>query len=202
MLIKKIYIFVLIFYLFLSGQKDIFANNKIKLIDGLSNSQISQYKFENEALYSINLEKKDDELFPKIDFYNNQDLKINISDFRGKIVILHFWASWCGNCINEMIDLNEFQKTLENEEISNHIKIIPLSIDDNIELARKFYNDYNINNIELFHDQSSYFFSSLGLSVVPVTFFIDKDGKFLGNIIGAYKWNENKIMINKLKKLF
>lgn len=171
---------------------------EIQIIDGLSLNQLDFY--EKEA-NNINISfDKSGELFPKINFKNSNGSFANLRDFRGSVVILHFWASWCTPCAQEMVDLNKFEAFLNESEIYG-IKIIPISVDDNFSLAKKFYKNYKINNLDLFYDENSLNFNSLKLTSLPHTFIIDKNGRLNSRIDGTLQWTKNSKILNQLKSL-
>jgi thiol-disulfide isomerase/thioredoxin len=173
--------------------------NFVEIIDGLTNSQISQY-LEEQNRVDINFFESS-ELFKKIDFYDIENNLINLRDFRGYVIILHFWASWCGPCVYEMLELNKFSKILKEKELEKKILIIPISIDDNIGFAKKFYSDYKINDLWFYFDKQRESFESLGLSSVPQTFIINKDGKSVFELNGVIQWTKSEKILEALKNI-
>lgn len=170
----------------------------LKIIDGLTQQEANKYEQRNKNNL-INFTTQHN-LFPKISFLDSKNQLINIKDMRGKILIIHFWASWCGHCMEEMIDLNNFAQILHQYELDDQIKIIPISIDQNIEHAYQFYQKYQINHLDLFSDPQSFAFTNqLGLSALPHSFIISQYGKQIYQIRGSIQWSKNPNMLNELK---
>jgi thiol-disulfide isomerase/thioredoxin len=145
--------------------------------------------------------QRNSELFEIIDFKNISTGKNdNIKNYRGKIIILHFWATWCGYCIDEMKYLDQLSNILQKKEI-DEIVIFPISIDnDNYSIIQDFYKESNIKNLSIYQDKENKYLSSLGKTTVPTTFIIGKDGKQIVVANGPVPW-DNVSIINYLKKL-
>lgn len=181
----------------ISNQND---PHEVKIIDGRTNHQINQ-QLVRYQLQDLTFSKNDTEFFQKVNFLNKENKSLTIEEYRGKIIILHFWATWCGNCINEMRELNEFAKTLEAKEINNKIIIIPISIDARLETISAFYKMKHLDNLKIYHDPNSSYFYKLGLDSVPYTFIIDENGKNIKNISGPIDWNGNPNVIKQIQSL-
>jgi thiol-disulfide isomerase/thioredoxin len=123
-------------------------------------------------------------------YFDHEDKAHNFEELDGNIVILHFWASWNTESIEEMRNLNLLQKELRKSPI----KIIALSQDfKGMEIIEKFYNDYNINNINAYIDKNNKIFKSLLISSIPSSIILNKDGKEIARANGKVNWQENDI---------
>ena len=93
---------------------------------------------------TINKELKRYDNLTFLDYQNNQ---INLDDFKGNLVLLNFWATWCAPCKEEMPSLDKLQinKNLDN------LKIFPINVgQENVEKTYKFFKDLKINNLDLY----------------------------------------------------
>jgi thiol-disulfide isomerase/thioredoxin len=191
---KKILLFIALFFPFI-----LFAANNIEKIDGRSKYLMDMDADIDPESYLVN--HQDDELFEIVNFKNGTSNKDdNIKNYRGRIVILHFWATWCGHCINEMKDLDELAAILRKKEIKD-IEIIPISVDgENISVVKNFYAANAIENLGVFHDRQNVYMASLGRSSIPLTFIIGRDGKQITVANGPVPWNNNSI-VDYLKSL-
>lgn len=110
-----------------------------------------------------------------------------LAKYEGNIIILNFWASWCGSSNEEMKSLDKFQKTYQNHKI----KVIPVSQDyKGIAVIEEFYRKKNIENLEIFYDYKNKLFNDLKIVAIPQTVIINEQGKELLRINGTVNWQE------------
>jgi len=134
--------------------------------------------------------------YDNVFFLDKKDKKININDFKGNLLILNFWATWCEPCKEEMPSLNNLQI---NEEL-DRLKIFTINIGkENIEKVNKFFLDLNIRNFEPYFDPPTTLAKKFSLRGVPTSILIDKNGKEFARIIGSIDFN-NPELVNWLKK--
>lgn len=134
---------------------------------------------------------------PDIEFADMDGKKVKLSDYRGKVVLLNFWASWCAPCIKEMPELDELQA----EHGKDNFKVIALSEDGTSPDVQAFYQKHNISHLEIFHDTGSKVFFDLGLKGLPYSIVIDKQGNEATRIEGFIDWSSGvKLIIDNLLK--
>ena len=134
-------------------------------------------------------------VYDNVIFLDKNDRKLNIKEFRGNLILLNFWATWCEPCKEEMPSLNRLQV---NENLSN-LKIFAINISQ--ESKKKvdiFFKDLNIKNFEPYFDSPTTLAKTFSLRGVPTSILIDKDGKEFARIMGSIDFND-KIFINWLK---
>ena len=131
--------------------------------------------------------KKYDSLLFK-DAKNNQ---ISLSDFRGKLILMNFWATWCSPCKEEMPSLD----LLLTEKNLNNLRIFPINIgQDNTEKAFKFFDDLEIKNLELYFDSEITLAKKFGLRGIPTTILFNKKGEEFARIIGSIDFGDKKFI--------
>ena len=131
--------------------------------------------------------KKYDSLLFK-DAKNNQ---ISLSDFRGKLILMNFWATWCSPCKEEMPSLD----LLLTEENLNNLRIFPINVgQDNIEKASKFFDDLEIKNLELYFDSEITLAKKFRLRGVPTTILFNKKGEEFARIVGSIDFGDKKFI--------
>lgn len=122
---------------------------------------------------------------PQLDL---QDLKGNhhkLEDYKGKVVLLNFWATWCVPCATEMPLLAEMQSRYKNK-----IVILAASIDDPADKAKlePFLQKHKAGNLTLMVGPTLDTLSDFGMgSALPDTLFYDADGKLAAKSVGALK---------------
>ena len=105
---------------------------------------------------------------------------LHLSDFRGKAVVLNFWATWCGPCKIEMPWFVDLQKKYE----SQGLQIVGVAMDDSSkEDIEKFAKEMSINYpIVIGQEKTADAYG--GLPALPTTLYLDRDGKVVERVIG------------------
>ena len=106
---------------------------------------------------------------------------IRLSSFKGKVVIVDFWATWCGPCVKEIPGFINLKNTYGDKGF----EIIGISVDSDKSAFVNFARERGINYPIVYADdavQSSYG----GIRGIPTTFFIDREGRIAEKIVGAY----------------
>jgi thiol-disulfide isomerase/thioredoxin len=128
---------------------------------------------------------------PAIAFDDEQGRPQSLADFRGRVVLLNIWATWCGPCRREMPALDRLQAILGGPGF----EVVALSIDrSGIEAVRKFYTEVGVRNLALHIDSSGKAARELGAIGVPVTILIDRQGREIGRLMGPAEWDEPGIV--------
>ncbi len=115
--------------------------------------------------------------------------KINLNDFRDKVIFLNFWATWCGPCIIEMPRIQE----LYNEVMSEKIKFLLVS-DEDTSTVRKFLKNNSYNLPIYILKNSSYLPQVFEHQGIPVTFILSKDGKIVLKHSGGANWSDPSVV--------
>ena len=115
----------------------------------------------------------------------------SLADFRGKVVLLNIWATWCGPCRREMPSLDRLQGLLGGADF----QIVPLSIDRaGVAVVRKFYGEVGLRYLPIYIDIAGTATRDLATVGVPATLLLDRDGRELGRLIGPAEWDEPAIV--------
>src|SRR5262245_4430329 len=121
-----------------------------------------------------------------IKFDDAQGQSRNLADFKGKVVLLNIWATWCGPCRKEMPALDRLQAALAGPDF----EIVALSIDrGGMDAARKFFADIGIRTLAMYLDSSGQALRQLGAVGLPTTLLIERDGREIGRLIGPAEWD-------------
>lgn len=132
------------------------------------------------------------EVAPDFTVHNGAQ-NIQLSKFRGKVVLLNFWATWCAPCIDELPSLQRLQA------LRPDIQVVAVSIDDDPDAYNKFLQQYSINLLSV-RDGTQGANLKYGSVRVPETFLIDRQGNIRRKFIGPQEWTNSEIM-NYLDKI-
>jgi len=113
-----------------------------------------------------------------------------LSDYRGKVVVLNFWATWCPPCVEETPSLVALQQRIS----SRNGVVLGVSVDDDDAAYRKFLQDHGINFPTARDADAKKFALDYGTSMYPETYIIDRKGKILRKIIGPQDWNSPDLL--------
>lgn len=128
---------------------------------------------------------------PEIRFHDGQGKARSLADFRGKVVLLNIWATWCAPCRREMPTLDRLQATLGGPDF----EVVALSIDRaGLDVVRKFYAEVGIGNLAMYIDSSGKAWSKLGVVGLPMTFLIDREGREIGRLVGPAEWDAPEML--------
>ncbi|MBI3693769.1 MAG: TlpA family protein disulfide reductase [Acidobacteria bacterium] len=119
---------------------------------------------------------------------------VKLTDFKGKVVILDFWATWCGPCKIEIPWFIEFQRKYKDQGFT----VIGVSMDEGgWQTVRPFVEEFKMNYPVLIgNDDTAQSFG--GVDVLPTTFIIDKQGRIVATHMGLTSKNEFEKAIQSL----
>ncbi|BBH20188.1 thiol-disulfide oxidoreductase ResA [Paenibacillus baekrokdamisoli] len=117
--------------------------------------------------------------------------EIYLSDYRGKGVLLNFWASWCNPCVNELPLMNEAYKLLGD------VEIVAVNMGEKEETVKKFVNRYDLE-FPVLLDLKNSVKRKYHVSGLPVTLLIDKQGKIIKVLVGELNSFEKITSLMKL----
>ena len=129
--------------------------------------------------------------YDAITFLNTKNDELNLDDYKGNLVLLNFWATWCAPCKEEMPSLDQLQS---NEKLNN-LKIFPINIgQENLKKSQKFFEDLSIKNLKVYFISSINLPKKLQLRGIPTTILINKDGLEFARIIGSVDFKDEKFI--------
>jgi len=114
-----------------------------------------------------------------------EPIEKDLKDLSGKPVILHFWATWCGPCVQELPDLDSYAKKIED---TAHVIAIVADMKDMAKI-RNFYQSKGIKNLSISFDKSGQLTRAFRTSALPTSVFINSHGHEIGRIQGAIEWS-------------
>lgn len=128
---------------------------------------------------------------PAIGFTDADDKALSLADYKGKAVLLNFWATWCAPCVKEMPSLDRLQAAMGREVGKDRFVVVPLSLDGPSKpKVAPFYKDKNLANLGIYFDKGRKVQQALDVSVLPTSILIDKDGREIGRMLGEADWDK------------
>jgi peroxiredoxin len=120
---------------------------------------------------------------------HDADRTVTLSHFKGQIVVLNFWATWCPPCIEEMPSLVQMQQRMKDKGVT----VVAVSVDVDDSNYRRFIRDHNVNLLSV-RDADQKSNALYGTFKFPETYVIDRSGVVRRKFIGAVDWTEPDIV--------
>lgn len=122
-----------------------------------------------------------------IKLQNTAGRHVGLDDFRGKIVFLNFWATWCPTCRTEMPSMERLHRKLSGKDFA----MVTVNIKETASQVKNFFEEYELTFTALI-DTTGEVSTEFGLRAIPTTFILDKSGQILGRINGPREWDSRK----------
>ena len=148
--------------------------------------------FADETLNIKNLAiNKELKKYKDITFFDVNNKVVNLNDYKGNLVLLNFWATWCAPCKEEMPSLDLLQV---NEDLEN-LKIFPINVgQDNLEKSLSFFKNLKIKNLKIYFDETMSNANKFSLRGLPTTILLNKDGLEFARIIGSIDFKDKEFI--------
>lgn len=122
---------------------------------------------------------------PDFQFQDSEGQTTSLSDFRGEVVLVNFWATWCGPCVYEM----PFIQQVYDEWRGKGLVVLTINIGESANKATSFMEEYSLS-FPVLLDTSSEVAQRYNVQYIPTTFFIDEDGIIQHIEVGAFPSKE------------
>ncbi len=125
---------------------------------------------------------------PAEPFIADGDKVTNLAAYRGRGVVLNFWATWCSPCVHEMPSLDRLQEKLKKD--GGRVVVLAVSLDrGGASVVERFFKTHNLKNLRVFLDARKRLGRKMRVSGIPVTILIDANGMEQGRVVGAAEWD-------------
>ena len=129
----------------------------------------------------------DDKTAPDLPFVDGNGKKRKLSDFRGKILLVNFWATWCAPCRKEMPTLDQLQA-----EMGDKLAVVPVAtLRNSVAGVQKFFADQGVTHLPVRMDPDAELARAIGVMGLPVTLILNPEGKEVARLIGEADWNSD-----------
>jgi thiol-disulfide isomerase/thioredoxin len=120
-------------------------------------------------------------------FTDADDKPVKLADYKGKTVLLNFWATWCAPCVKEMPSLDKLQAEMGKDKFV----VLPLSLDGPSKpKVAPFYADKKLANLGIYFDKGKKVLGALDISVLPTSVLVDPEGREIGRLEGDADWDK------------
>jgi thiol-disulfide isomerase/thioredoxin len=127
----------------------------------------------------------------ELQFENGQGEGMSLADFRGKVVLLNIWATWCAPCRREMPTLERLQAELGAPDF----QVVALSLDrKGLPVVQEFYTELGLETLPIYVDMSGAAQRALSVLGLPTTLLLDRDGNEIGRLLGPAEWDSSEMV--------
>ena len=122
----------------------------------------------------------------ELTFFDEQGKPHSLKEWKGQVVLVNLWASWCGPCRKEMPSLEALQRRFGSKDF----EVVAISLDrGGVKVAKQFLEETQSRLLRLYVDPSAKAIENLRAIGLPVSVLIDRDGKEIGRLLGPADWS-------------
>ena len=126
---------------------------------------------------------------PKTIFFDDDGKELTLNDFKGRVTLVNFWATWCAPCRKEMPSL----EVLSNQLGGDTFQVLTIAtMRSSKEAVKKFFNDNNISGLPKFRDPKGHLARASGVAALPLTMLLDRKGNEISRLIGDADWSQDE----------
>lgn len=123
---------------------------------------------------------------PETGFTDESGKSLTLADLRGKVLLVNLWATWCAPCVEEMPALDALQAKLGGRDF----QVLAVSTDrGGAKQVRPFYEKHGLKRLAIYLDPKTALTRALGAKGLPTSILIDREGKMVGQLVGAAAWD-------------
>ena len=124
-------------------------------------------------------------LAPSFELKDMNGNQVKLEDFKGKVILINFWATWCGPCRKEMPSMH----TLYAEYKDQGFVVLAISIDPSVKPVRKFIRKKELTFPVLMDSEKEVYFDHYAVLTLPTSFLIDRNGVIVEKVFGEKDWD-------------
>lgn len=122
---------------------------------------------------------------PDVAYVDAEGEEVRLSDYRGQVILVNFWATWCGPCVEEMPALDRLQAELGGEDF----QVVTVSLDRGMEEVIDFFERMELENLPIIHDSNLASFSRIQTPGLPTSILYDRQGREIGRVTAPAEWD-------------
>ena len=137
------------------------------------------------------LEPNKEARLDEINFYDIENNQFFLENFKGKVLLINLWATWCLPCKIEMPALDRLQGSIGD----NNFEVIAIAVEKtDIFKIQEFYQDIGLKNLKIYHDNSTKSGLYSKAKGLPLTLLLDHKGNEVGRRDGPWEWDDNEVI--------
>jgi thiol-disulfide isomerase/thioredoxin len=123
---------------------------------------------------------------PADPFSDGHGAERSLADYRGRVLLVNFWATWCLPCKVEMPSLDRLEAAMGGPEFA----VVPISLDrEGAEIVLPYYEQAGLEHLPVALDPGNAIANALGITALPTTILVDRDGNGIGYALGPAEWD-------------
>lgn len=132
---------------------------------------------------------------PSFKLKNLEGKKVGLADYKGKVVLVHFWTDFCKSCRAEFPKIQEYYSNLEGEDF----ELLAVNVGQSVATSKKFQKDFKAS-FPMLADTDGIMQDLYAINAFPTNYFIGPDGKIIRKIVGWVNEKQVEVIINQHKK--
>lgn len=139
------------------------------------------------SLLSLTVQAKEQQSIYDLSFNNVDQETVHLSDYKGKVILLNFWATWCPPCIKEMPSMQRLREHFQDQPF----EIIAINAGESATTVSSFLLELETElTFPILLDLQSRSFGEFGIRGLPMTLVINKQGQLENRVLGGKEWDE------------
>ena len=122
---------------------------------------------------------------PNLAYADGEGNEVRLSDYRGQVILVNYWATWCAPCVEEMPALDSLQAELGGADF----QVVTVTLDRDIAAARDFFERMELSNLPLIHDTTFSSPSQVRAIGLPMSILYDRQGREMGRVPAPAEWD-------------
>ncbi|WP_300540618.1 TlpA disulfide reductase family protein [Maricaulis sp.] len=122
---------------------------------------------------------------PDVAYVDENGEEVRLSDYRGQVILVNFWATWCGPCVEEMPALDRLQGELGGGDF----QVVTVSLDRSMDDVLAFFERIDLEHLPIIHDTNLASFSRIQTPGLPTSILYDRQGRELGRVTAPAEWD-------------
>ena len=126
---------------------------------------------------------------PDVTFIDTEGGEVNLKQYKGKVVMVNLWATWCAPCIKEIPQMENIRQT----NIDKDLVVLPISIDEETDKVKPFLARHGLAHYKTWLDPNKDIDQVMPADVVPATYVFDGSGNLIGFLRGYLDWGDEDV---------